>query len=70
MSADPTPMSFARAKLYMIVDDFLWGCWALIAQWTSPRSGGIEFYKYSQNCFVRAQFWLASWELDELMRQA
>jgi thiamine kinase-like enzyme len=66
----PDPHVLARAKLYMIVDDFLWGCWALIAQSTSPRSGRIEFYKYAQNCFVRAQFWLASWELDELMRQA
>jgi Phosphotransferase enzyme family len=60
----------ARAKLYMIVDDFLWGCWALIAHWTSPRSGGIEFYKYSQNCFVRAMYWLGNWELEELTRQA
>jgi len=62
--------ALARAKLYMIVDDFRWGCWALIAHWTSPRSTAIEFYKYAQNCFVRGLYWLGNWELDELMRQA
>ena len=66
----PDRHALARAKLYMIVDDFLWGCWALLAQWTSPRNATIEFYKYAQNCFVRALFWLGSWDMDELMRQA
>ena len=29
----------ARVLVYMFVDDFLWGCWGLIAQAISPRSG-------------------------------
>lgn len=59
----------ARVLVYMLVDDFLWGCWASIAQATSPRSGGIEFYKYAQNRFVRCQYWLGLTDFDRALHQ-
>ena len=59
----------ARAQLYMIVDDFLWGCWALIAYHTSDRRGVVEFYKYAQNRFLRARYWLDRWDVDALLRR-
>ena len=59
----------ARAQLYMIVDDVLWGCWSLLAHHTSERSSNVEFYKYAQNRFVRARSWLSRWDVPALMRQ-
>ncbi len=59
----------ARAQLYMIVDDVLWGCWSLLAHHTSARSSNVEFYKYAQNRFVRARSWLSRWDVSALMRQ-
>jgi thiamine kinase-like enzyme len=58
----------ARVLVYMFVDDFQWGCWALIAQAVSPRSGEIEFYKYAQNRFVRCQYWLSLTDFDQTLR--
>jgi thiamine kinase-like enzyme len=58
----------ARVLVYMFVDDFLWGCWALIAQAVSSRSGEIEFYKYAQNRFVRCQYWLSLTDFDQALR--
>jgi hypothetical protein len=66
----PDRAGLARSKLYMIVDDFMWGCWALIAHWSSARATTIEFYKYAQNRFVRATYRLQSWDVDALLRQA
>ena len=60
----------ARAQLYMIVDDFLWGCWSLIAHYTSVRSSTVEFYKYAQNRFLRARYNLERWDVDALLRRA
>jgi thiamine kinase-like enzyme len=62
--------ALARSKLYMIIDDYMWGCWALIAHWSSPRATAIEFYKYARNRFVRAIYRLESWDVDALLRQA
>lgn len=59
----------ARVCLYMIVDDFLWGCWAAINHFSSPRSGSVEFYKYAQNRFLRCRYWLSRWDADALSRQ-
>jgi thiamine kinase-like enzyme len=39
---------FNRCKLYMIVDDFLWGCWGKTSHYNSYRREAIEFYKYLQ----------------------
>ena len=65
----PDRRAVARVRLYMIVDDLLWACWALIAQATSPRRKSIEFYKYAQNRFLRCQYWLGLGEVDALLRQ-
>jgi thiamine kinase-like enzyme len=59
----------ARVCLYMIVDDFLWGCWAAINHFSSARSGSVEFYKYAQNRFLRCRYWLSRWDADALARQ-
>jgi thiamine kinase-like enzyme len=59
----------ARVCLYMVVDDFLWGCWAAIGHFSSPRSGSVEFYKYAQNRFLRCRYWLSRWDIDALARQ-
>ena len=60
--------ALARTLAYMVVDDFLWGCWGLIAQATSPRAGGVEFYKYAQNRFIRCQYWLSLTDFDQVLR--
>lgn len=59
----------ARVCLYMAVDDFLWGCWAAIGHFSSPRSGSVEFYKYAQNRFLRCRYWLSRWDINALARQ-
>jgi hypothetical protein len=59
----------ARVCLYMVVDDFLWGCWAAIGHFLSARSGSVEFYKYAQNRFLRSRYWLSRWDADALTRQ-
>ncbi|MFT4101799.1 MAG: hypothetical protein QM674_12315 [Burkholderiaceae bacterium] len=58
----------ARVQLYMVVDDFLWGCWALVAHYRTRRNS-IEFYKYARNRFVRCAFWLARWDIAALLRR-
>lgn len=65
----PVAAVAARVCLYMAVDDFLWGCWAAINHFSSPRSGAVEFYKYAQNRFLRCRYWLSRWDVDALMRQ-
>ena len=59
----------ARTALYMIVDDFLWGCWSLIEHYSSHRSNTIEFYKYAQNRFLRCRYWLNRWDIATLQRR-
>lgn len=65
----PAAAVSARVCLYMIVDDFLWGCWAAINHFSSPRSASVEFYKYAQNRFLRCRYWLSRWDADALSRQ-
>ncbi|WP_321822589.1 MULTISPECIES: phosphotransferase family protein [unclassified Burkholderia] len=59
----------ARVRLYMIVDDFLWGCWSLIAHYESSRRNSVEFYKYAQNRFLRSRYWIDRWDIAALQRQ-
>lgn len=59
----------ARVRLYMIVDDFSWGCWALLQHFSSARSTSVEFYKYAQNRFMRCRYWLARWDVAALLRK-
>jgi thiamine kinase-like enzyme len=61
--------AIARMHLYRMIDDLVWGCWALIAQARSPRANKIEFYKYAQNRLLRCQYWLGIREFDTLLRQ-
>lgn len=64
----PNDVVAARVCLYMVVDDFLWGCWAAIGHFSSPRSGAVEFYKYAQNRFLRCRYWLSRWDIEALAR--
>lgn len=64
-----SPQISARVRLYMIVDDVLWGCWATFQHFSSPRSGSVEFYKYAQNRFLRSRYWLARWDVAALLRK-
>lgn len=60
---------FNRCKLYMILDDFLWGCWGKISHYTSPRSEMIEFYKYGEVRFLRCLHHINTWDVDTLTRR-
>lgn len=60
---------FNRCKLYMILDDFMWGCWGKIAHYTSPRSKDIEFYKYGEVRFLRCLHHINTWDVDTLTRR-
>lgn len=59
----------ARVRLHMIVQDALWGCWALALHVTSPRKERIEFYKYGRNRLLRARYWIDRWDLAALLRR-
>ena len=61
--------AFARMQAYRVIDDLVWGCWALLAQARSPRAGKIEFYKYAQNRLLRCRYWLGIREFDSVLRQ-
>ncbi|ASM75153.1 phosphotransferase family protein [Pseudosulfitobacter pseudonitzschiae] len=42
----------ARMKLYTLIDDFIWACWALLAD-DGPETSGPELYKYANNRLIR-----------------
>lgn len=65
----PDPKLLARTRIYMIVDDFVWGLWALVGHYTSPRSNSIEFYKYAHKRFLRSQYWLKHWDIAAQLKQ-
>lgn len=46
------PTLVARMKLYALIDDFIWACWALLADDGSETSGP-ELYKYANNRLIR-----------------
>lgn len=56
----------ARIKLYGLVDDFLWGCWAMLAE-TNPGTHGPELYKYASNRFLRLSHHLQQFDLPHLL---
>ena len=56
----------ARVKLYAIVDDFLWGCWALLAE-LNPAMKGPELLKYASNRFLRASHHLEVFQASQLL---
>jgi len=57
-----------RCKMYMLVDDFIWGCWGKTMHYHSPRSNQIEFYKYGENRFLRCLHHLTTWDVDACLR--
>ncbi len=57
-----------RVRLYMYVDDLLWGLWAKLAHVHSPHSGRIEFYKYGEVRWIRARYRLEAWDVEALRR--
>ncbi|WP_188611776.1 phosphotransferase family protein [Chelatococcus reniformis] len=62
----PDAALLARLKLYAIVDDFLWGCWALLAE-LNPAMNGPEFFKYASNRFLRASHNLGAFDVALLV---
>ncbi len=59
---------FNRVKLYMITEDFKWGCWSLVCHYLSERKNSIEFYKSALNRFIRCRYWLSRWNIADLMK--
>lgn len=66
---DRTAETEARLRLYMVVDDFVWGLWGLIEHFNSSRRGTVEFYKYAHNRFLRCGHWLSRWDIGALIRE-
>lgn len=58
--------TLARIKLYALVDDFLWACWALLAE-INPGTHGPELFKYASNRFVRLSHHLQQFDLPHLL---
>jgi len=58
----------ARAKLYGLIDDFLWGCWALLAE-LNPAMAGPELFKYASNRFVRMSHHLQAFDVASLLQK-
>jgi len=67
--AEMDARSCARVRLYMAIDDFMWGLWGLIEHYASPRSGAVEFYKYAHKRFLRCNYWLGRWDVAALLRR-
>lgn len=65
--ADPTLL--ARVKLYGVVDDFLWACWALGAQ-AKPSMAGPEWLKYASNRLLRMNYHIQTFDMPALMANA
>ena len=59
----------ARVKLYGIVDDFAWACWALLAQ-ANPSMAGPEWLKYASNRVIRMNYHLQTFDMCELLASA
>ncbi len=62
------PAIVARLRLYGLVDDFLWGCWALLAE-ANPAMMACECFKYASARFYRAAFGLQTLDIAALIRK-
>jgi len=60
---------FNRCKLYMILDDFLWGCWGKTSHYNSFRREAVEFYKYGEVRFTRCLHNINTWDIDTTARR-
>ncbi|MBD0416961.1 phosphotransferase family protein [Oryzicola mucosus] len=65
----PNQAMLARVKLYGIVDDFLWACWALLAE-TSHDMVGPEWLKYASNRLIRMNYHLQTFDMRHLLATA
>lgn len=61
--------ALARVKLYGIVDDFAWACWALLAQ-VNPGMAGPEWLKYASNRLIRMNYHLQTFDMCVLLASA
>jgi len=60
---------FNRCKIYMLVDDFLWGCWGKTSHFNSPRREAVEFYKYGEVRFTRCLHHINTWDIETIARR-
>jgi hypothetical protein len=58
----------ARTRLYMVMNDLVWGLWLRLAHFRSPKSGVVEFYKLGEVRLMRARALLAETPADLLAR--
>ncbi|MDI6029237.1 aminoglycoside phosphotransferase family protein [Corticibacterium sp. UT-5YL-CI-8] len=65
----PNQAMLARVKLYGIVDDFLWACWALLAE-TGDDMVGPEWLKYASNRLIRMNYHLQTFDMRHLLATA
>jgi len=65
----PDQAVLARVKLYGIVDDLLWACWALLAE-TSQDMVGPEWLKYASNRLIRMNYHLQTFDMRHLLARA
>ena len=60
--------AYSRVKLHMILDDFIWANFALMAAHLSPRRH-VEFFKYGAFKLLRCRYHLRIWPVEELLRK-
>lgn len=59
---------YHRVKLHMILDDFRWANFALLAAHLSPRRH-VEFFKYGAFKILRCRHHLRVWPVEEMLRK-
>ena len=59
---------FNRVKLHMILDDFMWASFAIMAAYQSNRRN-VEFFKYGAFKLLRCRYHLRVWPVEEMLRR-
>lgn len=59
---------YHRVKLHMILDDFRWANFALLAAHISPRRH-VEFFKYGAFKILRCRHNLLTWPVEDMLRK-
>lgn len=59
---------YHRVKLHMILDDFRWASFALLAAHISGRRH-VEFFKYGAFKILRCRYHLRVWPVEEMLRK-
>lgn len=60
------PSLLARMKLYALIDDFIWACWALLVD-DGAETSGPELYKYANNRLIRFGYHIDKFEVPTLL---